>query len=267
ENDRGQPAANTAPTISFLGSNDALTIFGSALTATNAFVPVLIGLNNSDVIDYEGTVTSATPGTFNGTTTTLTLFDGAATVATLTLQGDYSSNSFIPIALSSGVTQISELSGGDTATAPAGTASADNYVWATVAGSWDVAANWNDTTAGQNPANVAPGINDNVTINAVAGGNFNVITGVGNAASLTIGGSTILAGQFNTATLAVNGGTLIVNTGDALTVTGTGNASFANSTALTLDGTLTVGGNLSAGSLDSFTVNNALTVGGNLSAG
>ena len=47
---------------SLLGSQDALTIYGSALNASNAFVPIIIGLNSTDVIDYEGTVTSATAG-------------------------------------------------------------------------------------------------------------------------------------------------------------------------------------------------------------
>jgi filamentous hemagglutinin len=224
---------------------------------------VLIGLNGSDVIDYEGTITSATPGSFSGGDTVVTLYDNTTVVATLTLQGDYSGDSFYAVAISSGVTQIGEMGGGDTATAPAGTGT-DSYVWATVAGSWDNAANWDDTTPpGQSPAAVAPGSNDSVTINAVAGGNFNVITGVGNSASLTINGSTDLAGQFSTATLTVNGGTLSVNTGDALTVTG--NASFTNGTSLLLDGTLTVDGNLSANYNNNFTINNTLTVDGNLS--
>ena len=151
ENDQGQPAASSSPTITFEGSDDALTIYGNALNASNAFVPVLIGLNGSDVIDYHGTVTSATPS-YNGTNTILTLYDGSTAVATLTLQGDYSSDTFYAGAVSSGVTQIGVLSPGDTATPPAGTSTADQYVWASVAGSWDNAGNWNDTTASQTPA-------------------------------------------------------------------------------------------------------------------
>ena len=50
-------------------------------------MPVLIGLNGSDVIDYEGTVTSVTPGSYSGGNTVLTLYDNATIVATITLQG------------------------------------------------------------------------------------------------------------------------------------------------------------------------------------
>jgi hypothetical protein len=105
ENDQGQAAAATAPTITFLGSDDALTIFGNALNGT-AFVPVLINLNGSDVIDYKGTATSATPGSFDGTNTVVTLFDNSTVVATLTLQGNYSNNTFITTQIGGGVTQI-----------------------------------------------------------------------------------------------------------------------------------------------------------------
>ena len=138
--------------------------------------------------------------------------------------------------VSSGTTQIGELGTGDTSTAPSGTSSADNYVWVgPVAGSWDVAGNWEDTTAGLDPATVAPGSNDNVTINA-AGSAVQVVTGTGNSASLTINGATSLAGDFTTGALAVNSA-LTVNTGDTLAVSG--NATFDGS--LTLDGTLTAG--------------------------
>src|SRR5262249_17342886 len=103
-----QPAATTAPTITFLGSNDTLTILGNELNASNAFVPVIIGLNNNDVIDYLGTVTSRTPGRYDhvNTDTIVTVFNGANTVAPLTLQGDYSHNTFITTQIGGGVTQI-----------------------------------------------------------------------------------------------------------------------------------------------------------------
>ena len=170
ENYVGQPAAASAPTITFEGSDDALTLYGNALNASKAFVPVLIGLNGSDVIDYQGTVTSVTPGSYSGGNTVLTLYDNATIVATIILQGDYSGDAFYTAAISSGVTQIGVLSPGDTATAPAGTSGADAYVWASVAGSWDAAGNWDDTTAGQSPASVAPGSHDSVTFDAVGGG-------------------------------------------------------------------------------------------------
>ena len=95
----------TAPTITFEGSDDALTIYGDALNASNAFVPTLIGLNASDVIDYEGTVTSASP-IYNGTNTTLTLNDNSTVVGTLTLAGDYSGDTFTTTEINSSLTQI-----------------------------------------------------------------------------------------------------------------------------------------------------------------
>ena len=183
-------------------------------------MPVLIGLNGSDVIDYQGTVTSVTPGSYSGGNTVLTLYDNATIVATIILQGDYSGDAFYTAAISSGVTQIGVLSPGDTATAPAGTSGADAYVWASVAGSWDAAGNWDDTTAGQSPASVAPGSHDSVTFDAVGGGGFNVVTGVGDSASLTIAGSTSLDGQFTTGTLTVNNNeTLALSSGATLTAT------------------------------------------------
>jgi hypothetical protein len=154
-------------------------------------------------------------------------------------------------------------------TAPPGTSSADDYVWgSSIAGSWDVASNWNDTTAGQSPASVAPGINDNVTIDASGGGATDVITGTGNSASLTIEGTTVLAGQFTTGTLSLvatpgvfdGAGSLQLNAGDTLTVTG--DAGLVQHASLTLGGTLTVDGNFSGGSDNGLTID-----GGTLTAG
>src|SRR5262249_36474053 len=127
---------------------------------------------------------------------------------------------------------------GDTSTAPPGTSSPDNYVWiGPITGSWDLAGNWKDTTAGLNPASVAPGSNDLVTINAAAGNTEQVITGTGASASLTInGGSTSLLGNFTTGAL-VDNGLLTVNTGSELMVAG--NATIKST--LFVDGTLTTG--------------------------
>ena len=137
----------------------------------------------------------------------------------------------------------------------AGAPAADNYVWVgPIAGSWDVAGNWEDTTAGLDPATVAPGSNDSVTINA-AGSTVQVITGTGDSASLTINGATSLAGDFTTGALAVNSA-LTVNTGDTLAVSG--NATF--------DGLFTLDGTLTAGSLT--TDNGSFNItGGTLTAG
>src|SRR5579859_1232417 len=71
------------------------------------------------------------------------------------------------------------------------------YTWSgPVSGSWDAAGNWDDVTAGANPAGVAPGSNDSVTVNALGSGETQVITGVGASASLTLNGGVVLGGQF-----------------------------------------------------------------------
>jgi probable HAF family extracellular repeat protein len=148
-------------------------------------------------------------------------------------------------------------------TAPIGTSTADNYVWAgSASGSWDIASNWDDTTAGHNPASVAPGINDNVTINAAGGDATQVITGVGDAASLTINGPTELAGDFTVGTLAVNS-TVEIGVDDTLTVTG--NVSLGLTDTVTVDGTMTVGSftQLAFGTLSgtgTFTVTGATSI-------
>jgi VCBS repeat-containing protein len=146
----------------------------------------------------------------------------------------------------------------------------DQYVWSVVSGSWDVAGNWSDTTSGGTAA-VAPGANDDVTIDAVGGGSgFNIITGTGDAASLTINGSTDLSGQFSVGSLDLSAGKLQLDAGDTLAITG--NARLASYSSLTLGGTLTVSGNLVAGDYysNATSINiggGTLTVDGSLSIG
>ena len=64
-----------------------------------------------------------------------------------------------------------------------------------MAGNWKDKTNWNDVTAGLNPAALAPGKNDLVTIAAAGGAAF--VIGNGNAYSLTLDGETLLDGVFN----------------------------------------------------------------------
>ena len=103
------------------------------------------------------------------------------------------------------------------------------FAWASsVEGSWDVASNWNDVTAGQNPASVAPGPNDAVLVAAAGGGAVTIISGTGASSSLTLQGATLLDGQFATGTFSIattpnvwdGAGSLTLDAGDTLTVTG-----------------------------------------------
>ena len=115
----------------------------------------------------------------------------------------------------------------------------DSYLWVgPVAGSWDVAGNWDDVTTGMNPAAVAPGVNDAVTINQAAAGATQVITGTGNSASLTINGATLLDGQFSTGALTVVNTSLFLQAGNSLAVSGNVTANGIGKISLT-DATLT----------------------------
>ena len=248
------PAANATDTISFTGTGSVLTVEPSALNAAKDLTTTIAGFNASDAIDFGGTVTSA-----SFTNGVLALLDGNATVADLDLSGNYSGQAFISLPLSSSLTQINVIGAGDTGTAPSGTSSSDHYVWgSSIAGSWDVAGNWDDTTAGLGPASVAPGVHDLVAIDAAGGGATHVITGTGASASLTIAGPTVLAGQFTTGSLGLNGNT-VVNAGDSLSVSG----NATGSSTLTVDGGgLTIGGNDSLGTLD-ISSGTVTTIGGN----
>ena len=65
-------------TIDFTGAGGVLTIPGSALNASEGFVPVIAGFNASDAIDFAGIATSAS---YAGGA--LTLYDGSTAVAEL----------------------------------------------------------------------------------------------------------------------------------------------------------------------------------------
>jgi hypothetical protein len=106
-NYEGQPAAANGPTIDFEGSGGVLTINASVLNASDHFVPEIGGLNASDAIDFDGTVTKATYASTGADIGTLTLKDGNTTVAVLTLTGaDYSTDTFTATKIGNGVTQI-----------------------------------------------------------------------------------------------------------------------------------------------------------------
>jgi hypothetical protein len=104
-------------------------------------------------------------------------------------------------------------------------------------------------TAGQNPAAVAPGANDTVTIGAAANGATQVLIGNGNAYGLTLEGETLLDGVFNVVGTGASGGltvaqyaSVVLYTGSSLAVSG--DATFGPYySGVTLNGgTMTVGG-------------------------
>src|SRR5208282_2607764 len=140
-----------------------------------------------DQLEYQGDAPNVSySGDASGGT--LTLSSGGVTVATLTLMGDYAGDTFFAT-YDGSTTHVTVSTGGDTATAPTGTSSTDQYVWSpNIAGSWDNPANWVDTTVGSGGSSLAPGQNDVVAVMA-ANGVTDIVTGVGDSASLMLGGS------------------------------------------------------------------------------
>ena len=101
----------------------------------------------------------------------------------------------------------------------------DPFLWNTnVQGDWANPDNWSDTATIATPAATAPGASNAVTIDAVVLRTADVITGTGQSASLTFGGTVDFDGTFTTGSItegqnAIGG--LALGAGDSLTVTGT----------------------------------------------
>ena len=258
-------------TIDFTGAGGVLTIPGSALNASEGFVPVIAGFNASDAIDF-GIATSAS---YAGGA--LTLYDGSTAVAELSLIGDYAGETFntLPVTLepgSSSGTQINVLGEGDTATRPQARAPRTNmFLEAALpaAGTWLRTGRHDD---GEDPASVAPGANDSVTIDPASGGSTHIITGTGDSAGLSITGPTLLSGQFTTGTLDFDGSAnptsnadLALSAGDTLTVAGNTTVDDADFGGFDIGGgAATIDGNLAFNAYSSV---NEVSDGGVLSVG
>ena len=120
------------------------------LNASNVFVPTITGFGVADVIDFYDPYATITGAQYAAGQ--LNLYAGATVVATLNLSGSYT-NTFSVLPVNGGSTYQIDYLGGGTNAAPAGTTSADSYQWVgPVAGFWDAKANWDDVTAGKDPA-------------------------------------------------------------------------------------------------------------------
>ena len=99
------------------------------------------------------------------------------------------------------------------------TASGDDYVWiGSTAGSWDDAANWEDVTAGNDPAFIPPGPDDAATITAGSGQTI-TLGGTGSAATVTLQGAIVLnAGTIAAGSASVD--SLTLQDGSNLAVAG-----------------------------------------------
>jgi len=241
--------------VVFAGAQGTLAIateFDQPQGTISAFAP-------GDAIDMLGSPISAATYQPKGSNIgVLTLWYGSQVADTLTLAGNYSSDAFLTAGdggLGTLITVAPQTSGGGGGPAP-GTTGPDMYQWiAGGGGNWKHAGNWTDVTAGQNPAHVAPGANNLVTIDATTAGSFAVIAGPADAATLTLGGNVALAGIFNVGTLAIGqnataqAGALDLLPGSTLTVgaatIGDGALSVSGSAVLSVGGTLVMGGGAS----------------------
>ncbi len=243
-------------TVRFGGANATLAI------DEDYFAPAgtLSGFAAGDAIDVVGSpISSASFMATGAGGGVLALTYGGQVAARITLAGSYTGATFLTAGDGDGgtlITMANSASGGGTLSP--GTSTPDDYLWLPAgSASWDSAANWEDQTSGADPASIAPGTHDLVTI-AASQGSFSVIAGPGDAATLGVTGEVALAGAFGIGTLTVGsaGATSFTNAtldlvpgssiGAATAEIAAGAISAAGSgTALIVAGTLTLGGGIS----------------------
>ncbi|HST75627.1 MAG TPA: Hint domain-containing protein [Acetobacteraceae bacterium] len=241
--------------IDFAGSGGTLNFGGfSPFNVTGTISDFVAG----DNIMFGSTKIDAAVWTASGGGLgTLTVSNAGSVVGKLTLKGDYTGETFyvIPSTPSSAIVIAPAPLGGP---APAGTAAADDYAWIGTGGAWGDATNWTDRTLAASPAAVPPGVHDAVTITGAPGAGFEVISGPGNSASLTVTQNLAVSGAFNTGALTLGSSTGVgtVGTLDLLAGTTLSASSVAvndGRLALTGAGTrLTDSGTLTVGSKGSF---------------
>ena len=231
-------AGTDAVPIDMAGAGATLLLQGSSETPAG----IIEDFSQGDLIvtgsSQVGSL-SYTPGA--GSVGTLTLYNGGTVAGTLLLAGDFSGQSFVLEPDGAGTAIALSGNGGP----PPGTANPDQYAWiGSSAGNWSVTGNWQDLSAGQDPAAVAPGVNDLVTIQGAASA-FTTITGPANAATLTLLGEVALSGQFATGFLSVGQGATGILALGAGSILQTAQGSVmggivAQGGALTCTGTLTL---------------------------
>jgi hypothetical protein len=217
-------------TLLFAGSSDSLLVPLAGFAQGDQIVIATTQIGSAAYVPGAGNVG------------TLTLYNGSEVAGTILLAGNFSGDMFTVQPDGQGsLIGVQAGQGGPSG----GTATPDDYLWiGSASGSWNIASNWTDISAGQAHAAVAPGINDLDTIQG-GGGTFTTITGPANAASLTLTGEVALVGQYAVGALAVGtGGTT------GLLALGAGTTLVASQAAITggveaQGGTLVTSGTLS----------------------
>ena len=192
-----------------------------------SYTGTLSGFAAGDILDLASTdATSATPGTFNGTTTTLTVNLSSGGPLTYILAGNYSSAVF-----------SASFNGSDT-DITLGPPPAPPIDWkSAVSGDWSLGSNW--------VGGVAPGAGDNAVVNV--GGTYTVtISTAISADSLTLSDSQALVTETAGGSLTLTGAlTLTAGTFQASTGPTTVGALSQSGGTLSGTGTITVTGGAS----------------------
>jgi collagen type I/II/III/V/XI/XXIV/XXVII alpha len=202
------------PTIDFSGGDGTLNVVG----VTTLSAPIT-GFAVGYVILAAPAATSVS---YNFSTGALVLQDATGNpLQTLDMVGSFAGDSFHTVGGASGsevVLAAGTLQSGPPPAPAPGTAGPDEYTWNTIGGAWGTASNWQDTTAG-GTAVVAPGANDIVYIGGSS--SWQVISGAGDAASLTVSGAVVFSGNFAATQLFVGGALDVFGAGAAMAVTNT----------------------------------------------
>jgi len=274
-------ACSAGQGVTFAGANGVLDL------AAEYYAPsgTITGFAPGDAIDESGSLISSASFSANGAGGgVLTLYYGSQVAGQLALAGTYTGSAFLTADDGAGGTLITVAAAASSGgTASPGTTKPDHYLWigpgsgAQGSGAWNSAANWQDQTTGANPAAIAPGVKNIVSI-AVSQTGFTVIAGPANAATLSVTGELALAdkyaiGVLNVGTVsstAFTNGTLDLQPGttiaDTTATIQAGEIAVAGSGAsLTVAGTLTLGGGVAGVGLPVTAL--TVTSGGKVRAG
>ena len=247
----GSLLVGTGATLAIVGTDStAIAFSGGAATlivgGANLPAATITGFAPGDVIvDTDTAIDAVSFQQGSNGLGTLTLDEAGQSVGTLVLAGNFAGEGFAvqPDGAGAAITVGSQVQSGP----PPGTITPDFYVWVGGHGPlWSTAANWQDVTAGQSPASVAPGVNDTVSV-AGGSGSTLVIDGPANAAALGLTGTVSLSGTYALGTLTVGApgaAGLLALGADGSAAAGTANISGGVAVlggALVVDGTLGLG--------------------------
>jgi hypothetical protein len=185
--------------IHFTGGGATLLLEGSEQTPAGAIAGFAPG---DGIVTGSSQVTSVQYAPGSGNIGTLTMYFGAQVAGTLLLAGNFAGDNFVLQPDGEGTEISVQVSGGGGPSQ--GTPTPDHYIWLGGAGTgWNTAANWEDVTAGEDPAQIAPGAHDLDTVQGGSGGTYTSIVGPANAASLALADNVALVGTYDVGTLTV----------------------------------------------------------------